>query len=103
MSEQIEFGLDSKKTIQEQFLTFHRKNPAIYDYFKQFALEMQRSRGLISANMVINRIRWEVMVKTKSDDGFKVNNNFSSRYARMFIDEFPEHKDRISFREVRTK
>lgn len=100
MSEQAVFLFDKTKTIQENFLEFHSRNPAIYQYFRRFAIEMHERSRLISANMIVNRIRWEVMVNTGSGD-FKINNNFSSRYARMFIDEFPHLKDCIEMREIR--
>lgn len=68
---------------------YDRKNPEIYQLFKRFTLEaVQMGRQRFSAEAVINRIRWETMVR--GDDEFKINNNIKPYYSRKFMNEYPE-------------
>jgi len=39
---------------------------------------------------------------TKSMDGYRLNNNFSSRYSRKWARKFPEHKDFFRQRELKS-
>lgn len=83
------FKLDPKK---RKFLEYHRDNPHVYELFKEFALQIIKSgHKNFSARGIFHRIRWE----TYTDDRFeplKVNNNYSSGYARLFEQDYPEHK-----------
>jgi hypothetical protein len=81
--------------IDDQFYVFHHDNPRVYELFKQLALEAIMS-GVKhwSADNILHVIRW----KTKEDgrragEQYKINNNHSSRYARMFAADFPEHEN----------
>lgn len=75
------------------FSAFHDENPSVYEAFKKFTLEaIQKGFNNGSADFIFHIIRWETKTTDANQDGFKVNNNFSSLYARMFIDEFPQHR-----------
>ena len=41
---------------------------------------------------MIHRIRWHIDVETEAPDGFKINNNFSPFYARLWMVENPERE-----------
>ena len=81
------------------FREFDRANPKVYILFKQFALEAFRARDVrkIGARLILERIRWE-MIMEKRDEDYKINNNFTPFYARKFIIEFPEFHDRFELR-----
>jgi len=40
----------------------------------------------------MQRVRWHMEIETRSDDGFKINNDFSSRYARRIMEQEPDLK-----------
>jgi hypothetical protein len=40
--------------------------------------------------LITERIRWELYITTKSDDGFKINNNHRAFYSRKFMNMYPE-------------
>lgn len=87
------------KTIPESFEIFHADNPRIYELFKSYALRaIDANKKKASARMIIELIRWEYYIKTESDDGFKINNNFTPLYARKFIDDFPEYSELFNLR-----
>jgi hypothetical protein len=43
-------------------------------------------------------LRWETAIDTRSDDGFKINNNFRAFYSRLFEEDFPQHRGRFRMR-----
>lgn len=92
------------KTIQESFEQFHRDNPQVYVEFKAFLRELYRA-GIrkTSAKLIINRVRWERQIQTKSNDEFRINDAFSSRYARLFCEEYPAYASMFNQRELRSK
>jgi len=75
-----------------QFIEFHAKNPNVYEQFKDFAFQaIAVGRRALSSKLIIERIRWETTIST-TDDQFKVSNNHTADYARLFTRDFPEHK-----------
>ncbi len=74
-------------TIQTAFEKFHQENPLIFELFTKYAQEVKDiGFSHYSAKAVFERVRWHVAIKTVSTtDKFKLNNNFTSRYARMLI------------------
>lgn len=97
------------KTIQESFEEFDAEHPEVYELFKRYMndlVEAQLRQGKtkeeirISAALICQRIRWEQKitgrrapnqsednVENQVFDDFKINNNFTSRYARKAQDE----------------
>lgn len=79
--------------INEAFWAFHEANPEVYNLFDRFTRELIGARyphG--SAKLIFERIRWETMVLTRGSGPVKLNNNFTSRYARLWEHRNPQHK-----------
>jgi hypothetical protein len=96
------------KSIDESFAEYHAKHPDVYEYFKRFALQwITTGATRISSKQIIGRIRWHVQVESLQEqqkpEDFKINDAFTSRYARLFAGEFPQHKDKLEQRALRTK
>lgn len=73
--------------INDEFDVFHAENPHIYDLFVKFAAHAKNSgHQHYSAKGIFERLRWHMNVETNSADGFKLNNNYTSRYARMLME-----------------
>jgi len=88
-------------TNMEKFNNFHRDNPSIYRYFKQYALGLiGKVHSRISSKLIIERIRYEVMIETT--EAFKINNNYTALYARLFIRDYPQYYNWFEFRQLRT-
>lgn len=88
------------KTLAEKFAEYDAANPGIYFLFKRFANELIAvGRTKLSASLIIERIRWEVNISTKSEDIFKVSNNHTAFYARKFMANFPEYEGIFHTRE----
>ena len=85
-------GADSATDpIQATFDKFHADHPDIYEMFKRFARQLRGAgRERYGAKSIMERIRWELATSSSGvDDGFKINNNFTSRYARKLIVDDP--------------
>jgi len=91
------------KTIDQSFKEFHRKNPVIYELFCKYAKHLLETVGKkkTSSKLLINRIRWEMTITTTGND-YKINDAFTSRYARLYIKDFPQHATKFELRELRT-
>jgi len=90
--------------LDEAFRDFHRDNPEVWRLFVRFTFDViRRGYAHYSADAILHRIRWHATVDTDGDE-FKLNNNWTALYARMFHDAYPEHagffrtRERISKR-----
>lgn len=81
------------------FIDFHKANPDVWKQFERFALEACRLGLKYSAKAIMERVRWHCEVENNQE--FKVNNNFTAYYARIFAAKYPEHSKIFEFREVK--
>ncbi len=96
----MNFKNSSGKSIDEAFRDFHKANPQIYSWFKKYFFHLERKgKKKISGKLIIERVRWEAFVKTTGED-FRINNNFTSRYVRLFIREFPQYSNYFELRTI---
>lgn len=97
-----QLGLFDGGNMHEQFLNFHQQFPQVYVLFERFALRLLRmGHKKIGSKMIIERIRWEVATGSRDVDGFKINNNYTAYYARMFMDNNKEYKDCFETRTIK--
>ena len=70
---------------------WHLKNPHVWKLFEKYTFDAINA-GLTSYShwLIINRIRWDFEVVTKSGE-FKISNNYIAFYARLFHAYHPEH------------
>lgn len=91
------------RSIQARFERFHRDHPGVYDLFRQFAGEMKRAgHEHYSADAILHRIRWHHDVNPSRHGGFKINDHFVSRYARLLMASDPEFRGFFELRELKT-
>jgi len=84
--------------LDAQFQLYHISNPRVYDLFKRFAYEaLMQGFHRFGAKAIMERIRWHELIEKGRND-FVVNNNYTSRYVRMLMEEKPEF---IGFFETR--
>ena len=82
-----------QKSIDERFAKFDARNPQVWQAFVKHTLRLiARGRVRYSADAILHVIRYDHDVSTSGDD-WKINNNFSSRYARKFARHHPEHAE----------
>ena len=89
MSQLNLFTVDPK---QAKFERYHAENPEIWEEFKKLCFDLIRAgRRHYSADGILHAIRFNTVIRGGKD--FKINNNYSSMYSRMFTANFPQHKD----------
>lgn len=108
------YAQSTGRTIQSDFDRFHELNPIVYNHFERLALEaIKKGKSKISSKMIVNVIRWQVFIAEDDLDKasvairnkpklLKINDAFTSRYARLFIQHHPEYKDYFETREIRS-
>lgn len=90
-------------SIQERFELFNQRNPFIYEAAVRLAKDL-RNRGhkRIGIKMILEVVRWEHARSTQDPTcSWKINNSYSSRYARMIAENVPELADAFETRELR--
>lgn len=98
-------GPGGGRTIREAFEEFHAANPHVYRLFKRYAHKAflaQKCAGHFGAKAVWERIRWELNIETDSTDEFKLNNNYTAYYARLYMSDFPAAVGFFRTREIRS-
>lgn len=78
-------------SIENDFLDFHAANPHVYDNLVRLARawSARRNARKVGMKMLFEVLRWEVAMKTTGDD-FKLNNNYTSYYARLIMEQEPD-------------
>ena len=91
-----------RETIEERFQTFHVQNPNVYAALCRLARQaISKGRTRVGMKMLFEVVRWEVYLSTK-DEAFKLNNVFTSRYARLIMDNEPDLAGAFELRELKS-
>jgi len=101
---QGEMRFSDEHPLMRAFRLFHAANPHVYELFTKYALEACRAgRGRFGARMIWNRMRWYARFETTDGEsgGFKLNNNHTPYYARLFMSDWPEYEDLFETRRAR--
>jgi len=102
MTQSEMFDDDAHLSIQQRFLLFHAAHPDVYALFKRFAFELRAAgRRCYGAKSLFERIRWHYATTSAKAGDFKLNNVFSSRYARLLIAECPQFDGFFELRRLR--
>ena len=92
------------KDLQKAFQQFDTENPHVWELFIRFTFEaMDAGHTRLSASLIIERIRWETAIVTKTDDKFKIANAHRAYYARKFQQEYPIYKSFFKTKRLRSK
>ncbi len=95
MSDQIEIDYTTivyADSIQTKFLHFHARNPAVYSGLVSLAREAKmRGRSKVGMKQLFEVLRWQWMISGLPDEHehYKLNNNYTSRYARLIMEQEP--------------
>lgn len=85
-----------------KFWKYHEENPEIFERLVEMTKAAKaRGRKHVGMKMMFEVIRWEQSLTAKSDI-FKINNNYTSRYARLITDTYPELYGMFETRRIRS-
>lgn len=90
------------RDLDKDFWQYHTENPEVFQLFLRFARQAKRA-GMkrYGAKSIVERIRWHIAIET-NDPEYKLNNNYTSRYARLLEREYPEFEGFFIKRRIRT-
>ncbi len=92
------------KALDEKFFKYHKDNPHVLELLLMYTRQVKEAGfDTYSLNTIMNRVRWHVNIETKDIEGYKMNNNYSSRYARLIVLEAPEFEGFFNNRELQTE
>jgi hypothetical protein len=92
----------AQQKIDDRFARFHYDNPHVYDELVRLARRAQsRGHKTIGIELLFAVIRWESMMTTRDSSGFKLNDHYTSRYARMIMEREPDLNNMFRTRKLR--
>lgn len=93
---------DADLSIAERFELFHANNPWVFEALEALTADwLARGHRRVGVKQMFEVIRWQYGRETSGDQGFRCNNDFTSRYARLLIERHPEWDDAIETRRLR--
>ena len=84
-------AITTDSPIERAFWEFHAANPHVYDRLVHLTRDlMRRGRRKIGIGMLFEVLRWHHLSTVGDADGFKLNNNYRSYYARLIMSIEPD-------------
>jgi hypothetical protein len=85
-----------------RFLDWHEANPHVYRTLVALAREaVRRGKRRIGMKALWERARWDLELDTEGDE-FRLNNNFTSRFARLIEAREPDLRNLFATRRLRS-
>jgi hypothetical protein len=89
-------------SIEERFRLFDQANPHVYQVLEQLALALAaRGRQRIGVKMLWETLRYRYAMQTNGEDEYKLNNDYTGRYARKLVAQHPELDSLIERRQLK--
>lgn len=89
-------------SLDERFEDFHAEHPWVYEALERLTVQwVAAGGGRIGVKALFEQLRW---LAPQITDGkpFQLNNNFTSRYARLLRAGHPEWRDVFELRRLRS-
>ena len=100
----IEFPESEDLNIEQAFAKFHTTNPHVYKNLVLMARQLtKKGRKRIGIKMLFEALRWSHMLVNDPSSDFKLNNNFTSRYARLIAANEHDLSSVFQFRELKAE
>jgi hypothetical protein len=106
----VEPTYEKHLSIQERFESFNKANPWVANALERLAEDwMAHGYDRVGIKALVEIVRWQYGRATRSTPAaraakapkFKVNNDYTSRYARLLIERHPDWAGFIYTRELR--
>ncbi|WP_327375767.1 hypothetical protein OG393_18490 [Streptomyces sp. NBC_01216] len=91
-----------RPTLDERFDDFHASHPWILEALEELTTQwVDADGGRIGVKALFEQLRWS-SPHIASGEPFRLNNNFTSRYARLLCARHPEWASVFQLRSLRT-
>lgn len=103
MTDQLALDFDQRPdAIQRRFLAFHQANPHVYEAIVHYAREAKAAGARrVGMAAIFERLRWDDLIATGGSCGFRLNDQHTSRYARLVMAQEPDLAGLFEIRELR--
>lgn len=91
---------EQPESIQQQFLAYHERHPEVYRLLVTLARKACAKGRKVGMKCLWERLRWEIWISR--DDDFKLNNNYTSRYARLIMEREWDLRGYFETRELKS-
>jgi hypothetical protein len=88
-------------SIQEDYERFNQDNPHVIETLEKMATRWLERHQKVGVKMLVEALRWNTGFRTEGDPDFKLNDKYTSRYARELLRRHPEWQGRIDTRQLR--
>ena len=79
--------------LEKNFMKFHQENPQVWELFKKYAFNaIEEGRKLYSSKLIFEKIRWDSDLASNTWVHFKLPNEFTPYYARLFHAAYPPYR-----------
>jgi hypothetical protein len=94
---------DDPRSLDERFEDYHAAHPEIYREFARLArLLRDRGHDHYGAKGLFEALRFHHAVDSRPGDLYKLNNNYTSRYVRLLVEEQPEFEGFFETRKLKS-
>ena len=103
-TEQLDLLYQPKNdTIETKFWAYHEANPKTYRKIVNLCREVKGAgHEHFSMDAIFHRLRWYMVVEAKTKEPFKLNDHYTSFYARLVAKQEPDLCDFFEMRKQRT-
>lgn len=100
----MQISLFDKKTIQDRFENFLNKYPFVWELFKAQVFRA-KTHGFkrVGSKAIVEYLRWQARFNRLAGEDFKINNDYTSRFARKFKEEYPGYPIEFEERQLKTQ
>lgn len=88
--------------LDARFDHFHAENPQVADQLETLAAQWLAAHDRVGMKMLWEVLRWQTGLAATGAKPYRLNNSFTSRYARVLIGRRPAWNGRILTRELRS-
>lgn len=89
-------------TIQEKFEEFHEANPSVYTELVKLARQARfKGHSKVGIELLFAVLRWERMMGVERNSHYKLNDHYTSRYARLIMREEWDLRSMFEVRELK--
>ncbi|MEU0443812.1 hypothetical protein ABZ202_29470 [Streptomyces sp. NPDC006186] len=94
--------LRERPSLDERFEAFHSSHPWIFEALEELTAEwVAAGGGQIGIKALFEQLRWSTP-RIAGGEPFRLNNNYTSRYARLLCARHPEWAGVFQLRNLRT-
>jgi hypothetical protein len=96
-----------KPSTESRFEAFHKEHPEVFAELARLAFEeindKNQSRVGIRCLWEVTRYNLRIKARDTGGSGFKLNNDYHSRYARKLVETYPALRPFFEFRRQRSR